>query len=206
VTHARGLPRDIVAIGASAGGIEAMTQLFSGLPADFPATIAVVLHRSPLFESRLPQVLGRRSRLSVLEPADGDAVKGGLIYVAPRDLHMVFEDGRVRLDRGPKEHRTRPAIDPLFRSAALAYGPRVVGVLLSGGGDDGSSGLIDIKAAGGVSLVQDPREARHGTMPGHAICADDVDAVLTIDALARWLQRLAAGDSVDALATRTGAA
>jgi len=109
----------------------------------------------------------------------------------------MFEDGVVRLGRGPKEHRTRPAIDPLFRSAAKVYGERVVGILLSGFGDDGVSGLIEIKKAGGLSMVQDPKEALHGSMPCTAIREDDVDAVLKLRELAAAIVDLANGEMVD---------
>src|SRR5262249_27438159 len=148
--------RNVITIGASAGGVEGLSYLFSLLPRDDPSAIATVLHRSPVVETRLPAVLGRRARLRVIEQADGEPFELGSIYAATRDQHLMLEDGVVRLNRGPKEHRTRPAIDPLFRSAAEAYGERVVGVLLSGFGDDGVPGLIEIKKAGGLSIVQDP--------------------------------------------------
>ena len=189
--------RNVITIGASAGGVEALTGLFSLLPRDVGAAIAIVLHRSPVFESHLPLVLGRRARLRVIEPADGDPFERGSIYTAPRDHHLMFEDGVVRLGRGPKEHRTRPAIDPLFRSAAKVYGERVVGILLSGFGDDGVSGLIEIKKAGGLSMVQDPKEALHGSMPCTAIREDDVDAVLKLRELAAAIVDLANGEMVD---------
>ena len=183
--------RDIVVIGASAGGVETLISLLSGLPADLPAAVAIVLHRSPFFETRLPHVLGRRSALRIIEPEDEQPLTPSCAYVAPRDLHMIIENGRIMLNRGPKEHRTRPAIDPLFRSAADLYGPRVVGVLLSGRGADGVSGLIAIKAAGGMSIVQDPEEASHPTMPTTAIVKDDVDAVLPVADIAAALVELA---------------
>ena len=189
--------RNVITIGASAGGVEVLRCLFSLLPGDVPAAIAVVLHRNPVFESRLPLVLGRRARLRVVEPADGEPFKPGSIYVAPRDQHMLLENGVLRLHRGPKEHGTRPAIDPLFRSAAEAYGARVVGVLLSGLGDDGVPGLVEIKKAGGLSIVQDPEEAPHPSMPCAAIRDDDVDAVLKVHDLAAAIVDLAKGEVVD---------
>ena len=190
--------RDVIVIGASAGGVQPLKDLLQVLPPDFPATVAIVLHRSPYYETQLPLVLGRHALLSVLEPADRDPVLSGAVYVAPRDQHMIFEDGLVRLSRGAREHHTRPAIDPLFRSAAERYGPRVVGVLLSGMGSDGVSGLIAIKKVGGVSLVQHPGEARFQKMPCTAIAEDDVDAMLTIDELAVALAALARGEAVEA--------
>jgi two-component system chemotaxis response regulator CheB len=153
----------------------------------------VVLHRSPFHETRLPWVLSRRSSLPVMEPSEGDQVKHGAVFVARRDEHLLLDDGVFRLDHGPREHRTRPAIDPLFRTAAAAYGPRVVGVLLSGMGGDGVSGLVQIKAAGGLSLVQSPTQAQFSVMPVRAIKEDDVDGVLPIERLAEALTALASG-------------
>jgi two-component system, chemotaxis family, protein-glutamate methylesterase/glutaminase len=192
------LKRDVIVIGASAGGVQPLKDLLELLPPNLPATVAIVLHRSPYYETRLPSVLGRHALLSVLEPADRDPLLSGAVYVAPRDQHMIFDDGIVRLSRGAREHHTRPAIDPLFRSAAERYGPRVVGVLLSGMGSDGVSGLIAIKKAGGVSLVQHPSQAQFGTMPCTAIAEDDVDAMLTVDELASALTALAVGEAVEA--------
>ena len=186
---------DIIVIGASAGGVETLIELLAGLPGDLPAAVGIVLHRSPFFESKLPQVLGRRSDLRVIEAADGQRFDASCAYVAPRDVHTVLEGDRIVLNRGPKEHRTRPAIDPLFRTAARHYGPRVVGVLLSGRGADGVSGLIAIKAAGGMSIAQDPAEAEHPTMPSTAIVKDDVDAVLPVAEIAEALVALAYGPS-----------
>jgi two-component system chemotaxis response regulator CheB len=135
--------------------------------------VGLVLHRSPYFESRLPSILGARSALRVVEPEDGDPVKRGDVLVAPRDQHMIFDGDVVRIYRGPKEHMSRPAIDPLFRSAAWAFGPRVVGVLLSGMNADGVPGLIRIKARGGLSLVQSPAQTEYSVMPSRAIHEDD---------------------------------
>ena len=122
---------------------------------------------------------------------------------APRDQHLVINDGHLQLRRGAKEHRTRPAIDPLFRSAAHTYGPRAVGVLLSGSGDDGVTGLIEIKKAGGVSLVQHPSEALHPSMPRTAIEEDDVDRILVLHELAAALTALAEGDVFESQASRS---
>lgn len=191
--NAARVPRDIVVVGASAGGVEALMPLLETLPPELPAALGIVLHRSPFYETQLPAVLGRHAGIKVAEPADGEPLQPGKAYVAPRDQHLVVEEGRLRLNRGPREHRTRPAIDPLFRSAATAYGPRVVGVLLSGMGADGVSGLIAIKKAGGISLVQTPQEARFPVMPLNAIARDDVDAILSVDDIAAALLVLAAG-------------
>ena len=189
--------RDVIVIGGSAGSIQPLIDLLQRLPPDLPATVGIVLHRSPYYESQLPSVLGSRAMLSVLEPADGDPVLSGAVYVAPRDQHLVFEDGIVRLNRAAREHHTRPAVDPLFRSAAARYGERVVGVLLSGMGADGVSGLIAIKKAGGLSLVQSPCEARFESMPATALAEDHVDAALAIEDLAAALTGLARGEAAD---------
>ena len=191
------LVRDFIAIGASAGGVMAVMRLLELLPADLAASVTVVLHRSPFHETQLPLVLGRRAGLTVMEPTDGAPVERGVVYVAPRDQHMLMYDGIVRLDRGPKQHRTRPAIDPLFRSAAATYGRRVVGILMSGMGGDGVSGLIDIKHSGGISLVQSPAEAQFPTMPSRAIKEDDVDAALTVTGIAEVLPVLVSGGAVE---------
>jgi two-component system chemotaxis response regulator CheB len=191
--NAARVPRGVVVVGASAGGVQALMQLLETLSPELQAALGIVLHRSPFYETQLPAVLGRHAAIKVAEPEDGEPLQPGKAYVAPRDQHMVVEEGRLRLGRGPKEHRTRPAVDPLFRSAAVAYGPRVVGVLLSGMGADGVSGLIAIKKAGGISLVQRPEEARFPVMPLNAIDRDDVDAILSVDDIAAALLVLATG-------------
>jgi two-component system chemotaxis response regulator CheB len=132
-----------------------------------------------------------------VEPENDERTRIGRIYVAPRDRHVVMDDGRFCLNRGPRQHFTRPAIDPLFVSAALHYKRQVVGVILSGGGDDGVDGLIAIKAAGGISIAQDPKEAKDPDMPHSAILFDHVDLVLPIAAMAPALLKLAKGDTVD---------
>jgi two-component system chemotaxis response regulator CheB len=190
--------RDAIVIGASAGGVTALTELFHAFPANLPAAVAAVLHRSPHYETRLPLVLGRRAKVRVLEPADGVPFERGSVYVAPRDQHMLIDGERMRLERSAKEHRTRPAIDPLFRSAAKSFGDRVVGVLLTGGGEDGVQGLIAIKQVGGISLAQDPHEALAPSMPSKAIVYDDVDAALPLAMIAKALVALAYGEPFDA--------
>lgn len=191
-----GRTRDVIVIGASTGGIQATTEVLSRLPADLPAAIGVVIHRGATTDSDWSSILGRKTRLRVLEPADGDRVTHGVVYVAPSDLHLTFLGGKVHLDRGEKVHHTRPAVDPLFTSAALEYGSRVVGVVLTGGGRDGLQGLLDIKAAGGLSLAQEPAEAAQTSMPVHAITGDHVDAVLSLDEIGDALVLLAAGSAV----------
>jgi two-component system chemotaxis response regulator CheB len=188
--------RDLVVIGGSAGGVMPIMQFLELLPSDLPAAVAVVLHRHPFHETHLPQVLGRRAGLTVMEPLDGDPIQRGVVYVAPRDEHLLIQDGVLRRDRGPKQHRTRPAIDPLFVSAAASHGRRVVGVLFSGMGSDGVTGFLTIKAAGGITLVQAPQEAQFPTMPMRALHEDDVDGALPVPELARAVAVLANGVTV----------
>ena len=194
VLNAAQIVRDVIVLGASAGGFRPLMELFAGLTVDLPATVALVIHRSPLHEGKLSAVLGRRSLLPVIEPRDGQRLEQGTIYVAPRDRHLLIDGHRLRLTGGPKEHFTRPAVDPLFTSAAASVGARAVGVVLSGTGDDGVSGLIRIKAAGGLSLVQYPGEAAYATMPKNALMGDTVDAALRINELIEALPRLARGE------------
>jgi two-component system chemotaxis response regulator CheB len=190
------LKRDVIVLGASAGGVEALIALFAHLPAELPAIVACVLHRSPSFNVRLAWVLGRNAALKIAEPTNGDTAKPGIIYLAPRDHHLQFDDGRLAVTRGPREHFTRPAIDPLFRSARAAYGARVVGVLLTGAGDDGVTGLVQIKAGGGLAVVQDPAEAKVPSMPQSAVAYDHVDLILPLAKIGRALVQLAHGKAV----------
>lgn len=183
-------------IGASAGGIRAVIEVLSRLPADLPAFLGVVIHRGDRSPSNWSQVLGSKTKLRVVEPADGDALTRGVVYVAPGDCHMRFEHDRIALDGGAKEHHTRPAVDPLFASVALAFGSRVVGVVLTGGGHDGMQGLLDVTTARGLSLVQKPSEAEHASMPEYAIAHDHVRAALTVDQIGDALLILARGGTV----------
>ena len=189
--------RDVIVVGASAGGVEALSVLFESLPPHCPAVFAVVLHRSPVYNVNLAKVLGRKSSLPLIEPADGDPLKRGTIYLAPRDRHMMLTPDRIHLSRGPKEHFTRPAVDPLFHSAARVYGPRVVAVLLTGGGDDGVSGLIAVKGRSGLIVVQDPHEAKIPSMPLNAVLHDHVDLVLSLARIPPVLAALAQGNLVE---------
>jgi len=193
--NAKGVKRDVIVIGASAGGVMALVELFAALPAGLPASIGVVLHRSTS-PGELVSVLGRRSLLPVIEPKDFSAMKRGVIYLAPADHHLLFENGGVILYRGPKEHSTRPAIDPLFRSAAAQYGKRVLGILLTGGGEDGVSGLIAISQASGVTLAQDPDDAYMPYMPINAMRFDNVAGVFPLRDMAAVVTALAKGHTV----------
>lgn len=188
-----GVRRDVVLVGGSAGALAALKTILSELPAGLPVTVAIVLHRSATFESQLPDLLSHTSQLPVWEPADGDPIGRGVAYIAPRDVHMIVDGDRWRLTRGPKLHWLRPAVDPLFTTAAARFGPRAVGVLLSGGGWDGVHGLIAIKAAGGLSIAQDPTEASHDSMPMHAIVDDHVDGVMRASEIATAIPVLVGG-------------
>jgi len=188
--------RDVIVVGASAGGVHAVIEVLSRLPADLPAFMGVVIHRGAVSMSNWSASLGMKTKLRVVEPTNGDPLTLGVVYIAPADCHMTFEHDSIALARGAKEHRTRPAVDPLFASAALAYGPRVVGLVLTGGGHDGMQGLKDVTAAGGLSLVQKPSEAENASMPEYAIAHDHVRAALTIDEIGDALVLLARGDAV----------
>lgn len=162
-------PRDIIVIGGSAGSIEALQTIITSLPADFPASIFVVVHMPADYPSILAKVLSHAGDLPARSPADLEPIQRNRIYVARPDHHLSIEDGRVRVLRGPRENRHRPAIDPLFRTAAREYGRRVIGVVLSGLQDDGSAGLYAVKRRGGVAIVQDPKETPWSEMPGKAL-------------------------------------
>jgi two-component system, chemotaxis family, protein-glutamate methylesterase/glutaminase len=182
--------RDIIVIGASAGGIEALQRLVVGLPADLPAAVFIVQHLSPHSLGYLPSILGRASPLPVDQAQDGAPIRPGRIVVAPPDVHLTVTAGGVRVRSGPKEHGLRPAIDPLFRSAAWAFGPRVVGVILTGLLDDGTAGLIAVKLAGGLAIVQEPGEAAFPSMPRAVLRYLQVDERLPLAEIAPALERL----------------
>jgi two-component system chemotaxis response regulator CheB len=182
---------DIIVVGASAGGVEALSTLVRGLPAELPASVFIVLHIAPQSPSLLPQILNHIGALPVVAAVDGAEIERGTIYCAPADHHLMLDQGRVRVVRGPKENRHRPAVDPLFRSAALAYGPRVVGVVLTGSLDDGTAGLQAVKLRGGVAVVQDPEDAFYPSMPQSALNNVAVDHCLPVAALPALLAELA---------------
>jgi two-component system, chemotaxis family, protein-glutamate methylesterase/glutaminase len=163
--------RHLVVIGGSAGGIKALTDLLAELPPKLPAAVAVVLHRPAQGSGALQTVMARCSRLPVVTPVDGEEVRSGHVYLGPPDRHLLVHDDRLRLVRGAKVNRVRPAVDPLFRSAARWFGPAATGVVLSGALDDGASGLAAIAGQGGTALVQDPDEAMFPGMPLAALAA-----------------------------------
>jgi two-component system chemotaxis response regulator CheB len=179
----------VVVVGASAGGVEALVALAGSLPAAFPHPILVVLHVSPAGTSVLPAILARACRLTVTSAADGEALQAGHVYVAPPDSHLLVEGSHVRLSQAPRENGHRPAIDATMRTAAASYDSATIGIVLSGSRDDGTAGLIEIKARGGTAIVQDPDEALYPAMPRSAIAHVDADAVLPIAAMAHWILR-----------------
>jgi len=183
--------KDIVVVGASAGGMAALEKLVAGLPPGLPAAVFIVWHLSPGVKSALPLLLTRAGPLRACNPQDGDPIEPGRIYVGPNDRHMLLENGYIRIARGPKENRFRPAIDPLFRSAAYIYGARVIGVVLSGALDDGTAGLWAIKLRGGTAIVQDPADAVHRSMPLSALDNVAVDHKLPVAEIGPLLGRLA---------------
>jgi two-component system, chemotaxis family, protein-glutamate methylesterase/glutaminase len=193
--NTEGVKRDVIVIGASAGGVMALEELFAALPQRLPAFIGVALHRSTS-PGELVTVLARRSRLPIVEPKDSSPIKPGVIYLAPADHHLLFDHAHVAAHRGPKEHSTRPAVDPLFRSAAAHYGKRVVGILLTGAGEDGVSGLVAISQASGLTLTQDPDDAYMPYMPINAMRFDDVAAVFPLRDMAAVVTALVKGHSV----------
>lgn len=182
--------RNIIVIGASAGGFNAIKQLVAGLPPDLDAAIFIVWHMSPDLRGILPQVLNQQNTILTSNAIDREPIVFNRIYVAPPDRHLLLENGFVRVTRGPKENRFRPAVDPLFRSAAYIYGPRVVGIVLSGALDDGTAGLWTIKSRGGVAIVQDPDEAEVPAMPQHALQAVEVDYRVTVAEMSSLLTEI----------------
>jgi two-component system, chemotaxis family, protein-glutamate methylesterase/glutaminase len=177
----------VVVAGASAGGVEALVALVRSLPRDFPYPVLVVLHVSPTGTSVLPAILARACRLAVASPADGEQLRRGHVYVAAPDTHLVVEDTRLRLSQAPRENGHRPAIDPTMRSAAAAYDRGAIGIVLSGSRDDGTAGLMAIKACGGTAIVQDPEEALYPAMPLSAMSHVKPDAVLPVARMAAWI-------------------
>ena len=184
-------PSRIVVVGTSAGGVEALKQLVSRLPEDLPAALLAVLHIPSQVPSLLAGILDRRGPLRVSEPSDGETMRAGHIYVGVPDRHLMVDGLKLRVTRGPKENRFRPSIDVLFRSAAYTLGGRVVGVVLTGQLDDGTSGLWAVKDRGGIAVVQSPQTAQYPSMPMSALQHVDVDHVVDLEQLPELLMQLA---------------
>lgn len=184
-------PRDIVVIGASRGGIEALKGIVAVLPSGLQSALLIVLHTDPKRVSRLPAILSGSGPLPAEHGRNGVHIERGRIYVAPPDHHMtVGPIGFIGLNQGPKENYTRPAADPLFQSAASVYGSRVIGIILTGGGHDGTKGLIAVEQAGGLAIVQDPDEARDPSMPTNALRHDNPNLRLPLSEIPGVIIRL----------------
>jgi two-component system chemotaxis response regulator CheB len=182
--------RHAVVIGASAGGLDAVRTIIYRLPRNFRAPLLVVIHTSPEGPGLLAEILDRVGPLRATTARHAEPISNGHIYVAPPDSHLVIDRSHIRLTRGPREHRFRPAIDPLFRSAAQHYGDRVIGIVLSGNMADGTHGLMTIKSAGGIAIVQDPQQAEAPMMPMSALQRVKVDYVLPTDEIGRVVTEL----------------
>ena len=197
---------DMIVIGASAGGIEALIKLVGLLPADLPASICVAVHVRPETVSNLPTVLRRASPLEAVHPRFHETIQQGYIYVAPPNWHMTLTENQVHLVDGPRENGARPAVDPLFRSAAEKLGPRVIGIVLSGSLDDGTAGIAAIKAHGGITIAQDPNEADFPSMPQSAIDNVGVDHVARVSEIASLVIQLTKHTDADPVAQQNNAA
>lgn len=184
--------RDIIVIGSSAGGVTALKEIVSSLSPDLNASIFIVQHVSPDSESLLPRILSYTGNLKAVHPSDGEIIRQGVIYIAPPDRHMIIERNRILVKKGPKENRFRPSIDALFRSAAYNYGPRVVGVVLTGMLDDGTSGMWSVKRLGGTGIIQQPQDAAYPSMPTSVLEYVNVDFVLPLAEIGQKLNEIAA--------------
>ncbi|MDU0292078.1 chemotaxis protein CheB [Saccharothrix longispora] len=199
--------RDLIVVGASAGGVEALRSFTAGLPADLEAAVAVVLHLPAGGTSALAGILNRSGPLPAVTASHGMALRPGRVHVAPPDHHLIVIDGRIHLSHGPTENGHRPAVDALFRSAAATHGAGVIGVVLSGTLDDGTAGMISIVNRGGLALVQDPEEALFDGMPASVLRNIHVDHVLSAAKMGALLrecvgQEVRQGDEPSDLARR----
>jgi two-component system chemotaxis response regulator CheB len=180
----------IIVIGTSAGGVEALSQLVASFPSNLPAAIFIVLHVPSQGTSVLPRILNRAGVLPCMHPIDGQAIENGHIYIAPPDQHLLVKRGYIQLTHGPRENGHRPAVDPLFRSAARAYGPHVIGVILSGVLDDGTAGMVAVQMRNGICVVQDPLDAVYTGMPQSAIDNVKIDHIVALAQMGDLLVRL----------------
>ena len=188
--------RDIIVIGSSAGGVHALQQLVASLPHDFEASIFIVQHVSPNGTSFLPEILSKHGHLKAVHPKDNEHIRQGCIYIAPPDCHMLIEGDKILVKKGPKENRFRPSIDALFCSAAYNYGPRVIGVVLTGMLDDGTSGMWSVKRLGGLGIIQEPDDAQYPAMPTNVLEYVNVDYIVPLADVAALLVKLIQDDMI----------
>lgn len=193
----------LVVIGCSAGGLHALGEVLGGLPAELPVPVLVVQHLSPHHESRLAEILQRKTELEVVAAGDGTALEEGLVMIAPPDEHLVVADGATRLEHSPKENYSRPSVDALFASAARSFGAEVLAVVLTGMGKDGADGVAAIGEAGGSVLVEDPDSAQHPSMPTAALRTGHVARRLPLSEIADEITRRV-GSGAEERATRGG--
>ncbi len=189
--------QNIFVVGASAGGVEALQQLVSQLPAGFPGSLFVVLHIPPRSTSFLPELLTRAGKLPAVHPANGVRIEPGHIYVAPPDYHLIVERNHVHLSMGPKEQHHRPCVNVLFRSAALAYKERVAAIVLTGELDDGTAGLWEVKRHGGLAIVQNPEEAAFPSMPLSALREVEANHIVRLADMGSLLVQLASEEKIE---------
>jgi two-component system chemotaxis response regulator CheB len=186
------MTRDLVVVGCSAGGVQALPRLLGALPKDLPATVCIAQHMGATDKPHLVDILRRATNLTVTWAEQGERIERSHVYVAPPDTHLVFNDDHLRLSSGPRENHARPSIDKMFRSAAALHGNRVIGVLMTGMLDDGVAGLRDIQRAGGVTIVQDPDDASYPELPTRALLAFTPERVLPVVAISSALISLTA--------------
>lgn len=192
---------DIIVVGASAGGVQALMELVGCLPLSFNGSVFIVLHIPAYSPSSLPEILSRCGSFKAIHPKDGEKIQEKMIYVAPPDHHLLIEDKKVLVKKGPKENRFRPSIDALFRSAAYSYGSRVIGIILSGVLDDGTSGMWTIKRLGGFTIVQDAHEAMHPQMPLNVQEHVDVDRCIPVAEMCKVIDQVKNEPASDKLPT-----
>jgi two-component system chemotaxis response regulator CheB len=192
------VPYEAIAIGASAGGVEALHTLVAALPRGLPVAVLIVQHLDPRHKSLLPYLLGRRAQLRVQEATHGDTIRSGEIYVAPPDMHLLVGGGLLELSHSQLVHFTRPSIDLLFESVAGAYGAHAIGVILTGSGVDGATGIRAIKRMGGTTIAQAPEHAAHPGMPQAACATGCVDYRLPLEEIGPVLVGLVAPNAIPA--------
>jgi len=193
LTHSR-TAFDAVAVGASAGGLMALRVAVAALPARFPAAVLIVQHLKPHHKSLLAELLGHWTCLPVEGAVDGEKIRAGKVYIAPPDHHLLVSDGRLSLTRSERVHFARPSVDVLFESVAASYKSRAIGVILTGAGGDGATGIRAVKGRGGTTIVQDPEGADHPSMPAHACATGCVDFTLPLVEIGPAIVRLVLGE------------